>query len=101
MGLVGECSDLHILRSRMAHCSSSTFWTPALKESGVCESHEIYAYDFDGHGLSDYSGRHNLTMYDLVDDLRDVLEVLELKRVNLLVHSMNGVCMSLVSIASS
>jgi len=57
----------------------------------LCDRHAIYAYDFDGHGLSDFSGRDNLTVNDLIEDLREVLATLGLNRVILIGHSMNGV----------
>lgn len=57
----------------------------------MCVRRDIYAYDLDGHGLSDVSGRDDLTIDDLVEDLRGVLQSLQLTRVVLLAHSMSGV----------
>ena len=100
MGLVGKLShDSGWSRISLRKvCSASTFWVPALSVSGLCERHAIYAYDFDGHGLSDFSGRDDLTINDLVEDLKDVLETLKLTRVILMAHSMNGVRLSFVGV---
>lgn len=64
---------------------------PALLASGLGESRDLYAYDFDGHGESDWSGRQQLSMLDYVSDLEGVLASLGLTRVVLVAHSMNGV----------
>lgn len=70
---------------------ASSFWTAAFSESGLAKSRRIIAYDFDGHGLSDFSGRLDLSMEDLVEDLKDVLAALNIPRAILVGHSMNGV----------
>ena len=51
----------------------------------------MIAYDSDGHGLSSWSDREKLSMNDLVDDLKSVLDALKVEKVVLLVHSMSGV----------
>jgi len=63
---------------------------PALHASGLGKTRALYAYDMDGHGLSDFSGRQN-TMDDYVADLEAVLAGLGLKKVVVVAHSMNGV----------
>jgi pimeloyl-ACP methyl ester carboxylesterase len=70
--------------------SSSSFWIPALQASGLGKSRDLYAYDMDGHGLSDFSGR-DVTMDDYVADLEGVLAALGIKRAVIVGHSMNGV----------
>lgn len=78
-------------QSSLNDCSASIFWVPSLRASGLCDRHTIYAYDFDGHGLSDFSGRDQLTVDDLVGDLKDFLATLGLHRVILIAHSMQSV----------
>lgn len=69
---------------------SSAFWLPALACSGLTKDRDVYAYDMDGHGQSDFSGREpNIQNY--VDDIEEVLNKLNLDRVILVGHSMNGV----------
>jgi pimeloyl-ACP methyl ester carboxylesterase len=75
------------------HASSSSFWLPALHASGLGKDRDLYAYDMDGHGLSDFSGRQN-TMADYVEDVEAVLAGLKLSKVVLVGHSMNGVSMN-------
>lgn len=70
--------------------SSSSYWLPALQASGLGDDRELYAYDLDGHGKSDWSGRQ-LAMADYVEDLEQVLAALQLSKVVLVGHSMNGV----------
>ncbi|TXT06162.1 hypothetical protein VHUM_03635 [Vanrija humicola] len=73
---------------------NSSFWLPALAASGLGAHRTLYAYDFDGHGESDWSGRQ-LSIDDLVADLEAVLDILGLRRVVLVGHSMNGTVTSL------
>lgn len=69
---------------------SSAFWLPALVCSGLTEDRDVYAYDMDGHGQSDFSGREpNIQNY--VDDIGEILNALDLGKVLLIGHSMNGV----------
>lgn len=70
---------------------SSSFWLPVFQSSNVAKTRAVVAYDSDGHGLSSWSGREKLSMDDLADDLKTVLDELKLERVILLVHSMSGV----------
>lgn len=70
---------------------SSSFWLPVFNASQLAKTRTVVAYDSDGHGLSSWSGRDKLSMLDLVEDLKTVLDELKLQRVILLVHSMSGV----------
>ncbi|CAK9781637.1 alpha/beta-hydrolase [Cutaneotrichosporon oleaginosum] len=75
---------------------SSQFWLKALEASGLTQDRDVYAYDMDGHGKSPRSGREpNIQNY--VDDIREFLDKLNLKRVVLIGHSMNGIITSLFS----
>jgi pimeloyl-ACP methyl ester carboxylesterase len=69
---------------------SSAFWLPALQCSGLTQDRDVYAYDMDGHGQSDFSGREP-SIQNYVDDIGEVLDTLNLGRVILIGHSMNGV----------
>lgn len=71
--------------------SSSSFWLPTFAAGNVAKSRRVIAYDSDGHGLSSWSDREKLSMNDLVDDLKSVLDALKVEKVVLLVHSMSGV----------
>ncbi|KAL1409425.1 hypothetical protein Q8F55_003408 [Vanrija albida] len=73
---------------------NSSFWLPALAASGLGTHRALYAYEFDGHGESEWSGRQ-LSIDDLVSDLEGVLDALGLQRVVLVGHSMNGTVTSL------
>lgn len=63
---------------------------PAFEASGLAADREIYIYDHDGHGLSEFSGREP-HIDNLVNDLGEILDALKLKRVVLAGHSMQGV----------
>lgn len=70
--------------------SSSSFWHPVFHASKLAEHRRVIAYDFDGHGhKSDFSGQ--MSIASLVQDLKDVLDGLSIKKAVLLVHSMSGV----------
>ncbi|BEJ15827.1 hypothetical protein CspHIS471_0504320 [Cutaneotrichosporon sp. HIS471] len=73
---------------------SSAFWLPALECSGLTKDRDVYAYDMDGHGQSDYSGREP-DLQNYIDDIGEVLDKLNLSRVILAGHSMNGTITSL------
>lgn len=70
--------------------SALSFWLPALELSGLTSNRDVYAYDFNGHGLSDFSGGEP-DLNTLVDDLGLVLDALKLHKAILIGHSMNGV----------
>lgn len=74
---------------------SSAFWLPALECSGLTKDRDVYVYDMDGHGLSDFSGREP-SIQNYVDDIGEILDALKLGQVLLLGHSMNGVSTAFV-----
>ncbi|KII91227.1 hypothetical protein PLICRDRAFT_104587, partial [Plicaturopsis crispa FD-325 SS-3] len=77
--------------------SSSAFWhTALLCPSGqrLLASRQVILYDFDGHGLSGWSGRDALTMDDLASDLKELLDALGLQKVALGAHSMSSIVVS-------
>lgn len=48
------------------------------------------AYDLRGHGKSDIGRVHAFTIHDLVDDLRNLLDFLQVKKCTLVGHSIGG-----------
>lgn len=73
--------------------SSTTFYEAALSLSGLSSSHQTIRYDFDGHGLSPVSGEP-VSIDSLVEDLREVLDVMGVKRAGIVAHSMSGLVAS-------
>lgn len=71
--------------------SSSSFWLPTFLAGDLAKERRVIAYDFDGHGKSQWSARQNLSIADLVQDLKEIVQVLQLPKIILLGHSMNGV----------
>lgn len=63
-------------------------WTPVARRLAGAGS-RVIVYDQRGHGQSDV-GRSGYTIDALADDLRDVLEELDLRDVTLAGHSMGG-----------
>lgn len=83
-------SDKHPVVAIHGLGGSSAFWLPALMCSGLTKDRDVYAYDMDGHGRSDFSGREpNIQNY--VDDIGEILDALGVGCVVLIGHSMNGV----------
>lgn len=78
---------------------SSSFWLPVFHASKLAEQRRVVAYDFDGHGhKSEFSGETSIA--SLVQDLKDVLDGLQIPKAVLLVHSMSGVSLRTVPQAS-
>lgn len=74
--------------------SSSSAWiTSLLTEEGknIISTRDVIAYDFDGHGLSEWSGRNELSMQGLTDDLKELLDVMKVSKVLIGAHSMSAV----------
>lgn len=74
--------------------SSSSFWIAPLRTlSGeeIIRNRTVFAYDFDGHGSSAWSGRTHLSIQDLVDDLENLLNTLKIDKVIIGAHSMSAV----------
>ncbi|GAA5933397.1 uncharacterized protein JCM15063_001304 [Sporobolomyces koalae] len=84
--------------------SSTTFWQATVTESKLQDHFTLIRYDFDGHGLSPFSREHanaadegssELSLLDLVEDLRQVLDWSNVKRAAGVVgHSMSGLVAS-------
>ncbi|GAA5895275.1 alpha/beta fold hydrolase [Sporobolomyces salmoneus] len=78
--------------------SSTTFWEATLADSKLKEQHTLIRYDFDGHGLSSFSGIDKGTspsLLDLVNDLKDVLDHCGVeKAAGVVGHSMSGLVAS-------
>lgn len=81
--------------------SSTSFWEATLANSKLKEEFTVIRYDFDGHGNSPFSGASSasdgdrLNLLELVEDLKDVLDHLEVKKAAGVVgHSMSGLVAS-------
>lgn len=69
--------------------SSTTFYETALSLSKLKESYRLVRYDFDGHGLSPFSG--SLSIESLAEDLKEVMEWCGVKSAaGVTGHSMSG-----------
>jgi len=72
----------------LAHgrCGDSGDWAHiALRLAGT---HRVYAFDFRGHGFSDWPGRYSLELFR--DDLHGFLEARNLAGATVIGHSMGG-----------
>ncbi|MBW5247727.1 alpha/beta hydrolase [Streptomyces sp. P01-B04] len=67
-------------------CGSSATWTIVAERLAV--RHRVYAFDFRGHGLSDWPGRYSFELFR--DDLHAFLEVRNLAGATVVGHSMGG-----------
>lgn len=67
-------------------CGSSTTWTTVAER--LAARHRVYAFDFRGHGLSDWPGRYSFELFR--DDLHAFLEVRNLAGATVVGHSMGG-----------
>ncbi|WP_406447505.1 alpha/beta hydrolase [Streptomyces sp. NBC_00876] len=72
----------------LAHgrCGSSTTWTAVAEQ--LAAAHRVYAFDFRGHGLSDWTGRYSFELFR--DDLHAFLEARNLSGATVVGHSMGG-----------
>ncbi|THA36196.1 alpha/beta hydrolase [Streptomyces sp. A1277] len=72
----------------LAHgrCGDSTTWTRIA--AGLAATHRVYAFDFRGHGLSDWTGRYSFELFR--DDLHGFLEARNLAGATVVGHSMGG-----------
>jgi len=55
----------------------------------------IIAYDIRGHGRSNIGGKNQFTISDLIEDLRRLIESLDIKKCTLIGHSIGGPIASL------
>ncbi|MFE9814362.1 alpha/beta fold hydrolase [Streptomyces sp. NPDC005773] len=67
-------------------CGSSNTWTTVAER--LAARHRVYAFDFRGHGLSDWPGRYSFELFR--DDLHAFLEVRNLAGATVVGHSMGG-----------
>ncbi|WP_327713018.1 alpha/beta hydrolase [Streptomyces sp. NBC_00464] len=72
----------------LAHgrCGDSTTWTTVARR--LAARHRVYAFDFRGHGLSDWTGRYSFELFR--DDLHAFLEARNLSGATVVGHSMGG-----------
>ncbi|WNI26507.1 alpha/beta hydrolase [Streptomyces sp. ITFR-16] len=79
----------------LAHgrCGDSTTWTTVAEQ--LAADHRVYAFDFRGHGLSDWTGRYSFELFR--DDLHAFLEVRNLAGATVVGHSMGGVAAYLLA----
>ncbi|TXS05106.1 alpha/beta fold hydrolase [Streptomyces sp. col6] len=72
----------------LAHgrCGNSGDW--AHIAAGLAATHRVYAFDFRGHGLSDWPGRYSFELFR--DDLHGFLEARNLAGATVVGHSMGG-----------
>ncbi|MFD8691048.1 alpha/beta fold hydrolase [Streptomyces sp. NPDC059651] len=67
-------------------CGDSTTW--ATVAARLATRHRVYAFDFRGHGLSDWPGRYSFELFR--DDLHAFLEACNLSGATVVGHSMGG-----------
>ncbi|MET9659832.1 alpha/beta hydrolase [Streptomyces sp. NPDC006510] len=79
----------------LAHgrCGDSRTWT-AIAEQLAAE-HRVYAFDFRGHGLSEWPGRYSFELFR--DDLHAFLEVRNLAGATVVGHSMGAAAACLLA----
>ncbi|MFE4799924.1 alpha/beta fold hydrolase [Streptomyces sp. NPDC056708] len=72
----------------LAHgrCDDSRTWTTIAER--LAAEHRVYAFDFRGHGLSDWPGRYSLELFR--DDLHAFLEARNLAGATVIGHSMGA-----------
>lgn len=72
----------------LAHgrCGSGVTWAAVAERLAV--RHRVYAFDFRGHGLSDWPGRYSFELFR--DDLHAFLEARNLSGATVVGHSMGG-----------
>lgn len=72
----------------LAHgrCGDSRTWTRIAEH--LAAEHRVYAFDFRGHGLSDWPGRYSLELFR--DDLHAFLEARNLWGATVIGHSMGA-----------
>ncbi|MGW2177510.1 alpha/beta fold hydrolase [Streptomyces sp. NPDC001732] len=72
----------------LAHgrCGDSRTWTRIAE--ALAAEHRVYAFDFRGHGLSDWPGRYSFELFR--DDLHAFLEARNLAGATVVGHSMGG-----------
>lgn len=65
------------------------YWNPLIQAAGLNETHNLYQYDFEGHGLSPTSPLSKLSIASLASDVKDLFDHLSIKPgATLFAHSM-------------
>ena len=69
--------------------SNSSSWVMLLLMAPQLTQHcQLVLFDSNGHGLSPWSGRDQMTVEDLLNDLLALLTELQLKKVAIVAHSL-------------
>ncbi|MEU8697212.1 alpha/beta hydrolase [Streptomyces sp. NPDC048680] len=74
-------------------CGDSRTWTSIAAQ--LAAQHRVYAFDFRGHGLSDWPGRYSFELFR--DDLHAFLEARNLSGATVVGHSMGGAAACLLA----
>ncbi|MFB8033546.1 alpha/beta fold hydrolase [Streptomyces sp. NPDC056004] len=79
----------------LAHgrCDNSGTWTEVAER--LAPEHRVYAFDFRGHGLSDWPGRYSFELFR--DDLHAFLEARNLAGATVIGHSMGAAAACLLA----
>ncbi|MCX5098599.1 alpha/beta hydrolase [Streptomyces sp. NBC_00264] len=79
----------------LAHgrCGDSRTWIPIAER--LAAQHRVYAFDFRGHGLSDWPGRYSFELFR--DDLHAFLEARNLAGATVIGHSMGAAAACLLA----
>ncbi|WP_406502004.1 alpha/beta hydrolase [Streptomyces sp. NBC_01590] len=79
----------------LAHgrCDNSRSWTVVAEH--LAAEHRVYAFDFRGHGLSDWPGRYSFELFR--DDLHAFLEARNLAGATVIGHSMGAAAACLLA----
>jgi pimeloyl-ACP methyl ester carboxylesterase len=64
------------------------FFRPLIDAAGFAETHKLYLYDFEGHGLSPVNSTAEPSLQDHVEDLLGIFQKFGLKRATIIAHSM-------------
>ncbi|KAF8336942.1 Alpha/Beta hydrolase protein [Cantharellus anzutake] len=68
--------------------NSSSWVTPLLMAPQLAQHRQLVLFDSDGHGLSPWSGRDQMTVVDLLHDLLALLNELQFRQVAIVAHSL-------------
>ncbi|MFE7468209.1 alpha/beta fold hydrolase [Streptomyces sp. NPDC057499] len=79
----------------LAHgrCGDSRTWTRIAED--LADEYRVYAFDFRGHGLSDWPGRYSFELFR--DDLHAFLEARNLSGATVVGHSVGGAAACLLA----
>jgi pimeloyl-ACP methyl ester carboxylesterase len=80
---------------------SKDFWTPLIKTSGLDTDHQIYLYDFEGHGLTPTSPKHKISITSLTKDVRGVFDHANIELNGTLIAHYMGCLVALDSVLSN